>query len=146
MNQNKVNCDQALAFITLILDDETSAVIDISQDFNSEFGESLTIHFQECSPCESEMAHEREVLNTLKKYMTNECCEQAPEELQQRLHEQTELLAAQMAAQAGFAGLNLGGLPGVSTQVTTTYSRTEITIDGETHVEIETSHEIRHDF
>ena len=51
-----------------------------------------------------------------------------------------------MAAAAGFAGMGFGGVPGVSTQVTTTYSRTEITIDGETHVEIETSHEIRHDF
>jgi len=132
-----VNCEQALQSITLFIDNEfTPELID------PQLEASFTIHFQECSPCESEKAHEAQVVKTLKNLLSQECCEAAPEDLHARLLEQTELLAAQMAAQAATPF----GAPGVSTQVTTTYSRTEITIDGETHVEIETSHEIRHDF
>ena len=138
-----VNCEQALQSITLFIDNEfTPELID------PQLEASFTIHFQECLPCESEKAHEEQVVKTLKNLLSQECCEAAPEDLQARLREQTELLAAQMAAQAAMGGFGVMpfGVPGVSTQVTTTYSRTEITIDGETHVEIETSHEIRHDF
>ena len=143
-----INCQDALAAITFFIDHGNmldNPATEISFEF-SEMAPSLFIHFQECSPCEAEKVHEERVVRALKSALASECCEQAPEDLQQRLIAQTELLAAQMAAAAGFAGMGFGGVPGVSTQVTTTYSRTEITIDGETHVEIETSHEIRHDF
>lgn len=151
-----INCQDALAAITFFIDhgnvlnnpaslNSSDIATEISFEF-SEMAPSLFIHFQECSPCEAEKVHEERVVRALKSALASECCEQAPEDLQQRLIAQTELLAAQMAAAAGFAGMGFGGVPGVSTQVTTTYSRTEITIDGETHVEIETSHEIRHDF
>jgi anti-sigma factor (TIGR02949 family) len=127
-----VNCEQALQSITLFIDNEfTPEMID------PQLEASFTIHFQECPPCESEKAHEAQVVKTLKNLLSQECCEAAPADLHARLLQQTEFLAAQMAAEAGL---------GMSTQVTTTYSRTEITIDGETHIEIETSHEIRHDF
>jgi anti-sigma factor (TIGR02949 family) len=138
-----VNCEQALQSITLFIDNEfTPELID------PQLEASFTIHFQECSPCESEKAHEAQVVKTLKNLLSQECCEAAPEDLHARLLEQTELLAAQMAAPAALGSMGgMGfGVPGISTQVTTTFSRTEITIDGETHIEIETSHEIRHDF
>jgi len=141
-----VNCEQALQSITLFIDNEFTPDL-----LDPQLEASFTIHFRECPPCESEKAHEEQVVKTLKNLLSQECCEAAPDDLQARLLEQTELLAAQMAAQAAMGQMGgLGGMPfgvpGISTQVTTTYSRTEITIDGETHVEIETSHEIRHDF
>lgn len=145
-----INCQDALAAITFFIDHgdalkNPTTATEISFEF-SEMAPALFIHFQECSPCEAEKVHEERVVRALKSALASECCEEAPEELHSRLLAQTELLAAQMAAAAGFAGMGFSGVPGVSTQVTTTYSRTEITIDGETHVEIETSHEIRHDF
>jgi hypothetical protein len=51
--------------------------------------------------------------------------------LQSRIAKQTALLASQMFS---------------PTQVITEYRRTETTINGETHIEIETTHEIRRDF
>jgi len=139
----EVGCQEALQSIILFIDNEIQPEI-----IDSQVGTSLTLHFQECPPCESEKAHEAQVVQTLKNLLSQECCEAAPEDLHQRLLQQTELLAAQMAAEAALGSMGgMGfGIPGISTQVTTTFSRTEITIDGETHIEIETSHEIRHDF
>lgn len=133
-----VNCQDALSAITFFIDNSFDNGTDGTPIIEFENGPALLIHFQECSPCEAEKIHEERVIAALKSALAQECCEQAPADLYQRLVSQTEFLAAQMAASAGFTG--------VSTQVTTTYSRTEITIDGEMHVEIETSHEIRHDF
>jgi hypothetical protein len=77
------------------------------------------------------MEHERQVLARMKSLLADECCEQAPEDLQSRIAKQTALLASQMFS---------------PTQVITEYRRTETTINGETHIEIETTHEIRRDF
>ncbi len=56
-----------------------------------------------------------------------------------RIHNQVNALAAELAQAEtiGFMG---------QTEIITKYSRTEITIDGETQIEIETSHEIWRDF
>ena len=139
-NAHSLNCDQVLQSMLLFLDHELTDPVATT---------ALTIHFKECPPCNEEMTHEEKVLGTLKSLLSRECSEKAPEDLAANLAEQTAQLAAAMAAQAatesGFGPIP-GFIPGASTQITTTYRRTEVTIDGETHVEIETSHEIRHEF
>ena len=137
---HSLNCDQVLQSMLLFLDHELTDPVATT---------ALTIHFKECPPCNEEMTHEEKVLGTLKSLLSRECNEKVPEDLAANLAEQTAQLAAAMADQAaaesGFGPIP-GFIPGASTQITTTYSRTEVTIDGETHVEIETSHEIRHEF
>jgi hypothetical protein len=68
--------------------------------------------------------------------LTRSCFETAPTELHDRIHSQLSALEAQIIAQQGFVA---------QTEIFTQYSRTEITVDGETQI-IETTHEIRRDF
>jgi len=139
-NNPSMNCDQVLQSLLLFIDHELTDPTATT---------ALTVHFQECPPCNEEMEHEQKVISTLKSLLARECNEPAPDDLAAKLAEQTAHLAATMASRSA-AGNIFGSLPGyipgASTQITTTYSRTEVTIDGETHVEIETSHEIRHEF
>ena len=58
----------------------------------------------------------------------------SPHSLQEKVTDQIKELGAR--EMAGFT----------QTEIITQYRRTEITIDGETQIEIETSHEIRRDF
>ena len=80
------------------------------------------------------METERRALNLIRTLLTRSCCETAPATLQERIAHQLHEL--QIQELAGYA----------QTEIITQYRRTEITIDGETQIEIETSHEIRRDF
>jgi hypothetical protein len=116
------NCESMMQALILFIDNELS-------DVNE--AQALQLHLQQCPPCQVEMEHESRVINQLKNLLAASCCESAPEELNRRIAAQTALLAAQMSN---------------PTQVITEYRRTETTINGETLIEIQTTHEIRRDF
>ena len=80
------------------------------------------------------MEIERQALNLIRQLLSRACCEIAPETLRDRVVEQVKALGEQEPV--GFA----------QTEIITQYRRTEITIDGATQIEIETSHEIRRDY
>lgn len=120
--EDQMECSDVMLALILFIDDEIHDEIQV---------ETFQTHFQQCPECLSEMEHERQVLARMKSLLTDECCEQAPEDLNSRIAQQTALLASQMFS---------------PTQIITEYRRTETTINGETHIEIETTHEIRRDF
>ena len=117
-----MECNEVMHALILFIDNEMQDEIQV-QTFQG--------HFEECPQCLTEMEHERQVLTRMKALLSDECCEQAPDDLQSRIAKQTALLAAQMFS---------------PTQIITEYRRTETTFNGETHIEIETTHEIRRDF
>ena len=117
-----MECNEVMHALILFIDNEIHDATQV---------ETFQSHFEECLQCLTEMEHERQVLARMKSLLSDECCEQAPEDLQIRIAQQTALLASQMFS---------------PTQVITEYRRTETTINGETHIEIETTHEIRRDF
>ena len=120
--EDLMECNEVMRAVILFIDNEI-------HDDNQV--QTFQTHFQQCPECLTEMEHERQVLTRMKSLLSDECCEQAPDELQIRIAQQTALLAAQMFS---------------PTQIITEYRRTETTINGETHIEIETTHEIRRDF
>jgi len=97
--------------------------IDNEIDDSATFNE-IAFHLQDCQGCRGEM-------ETL---LTRSCCESAPSSLQ----EQIALRLAELA--------NQEMITSSQSEIITQYRRTEITIDGQTSIEIETSHEIRRDF
>jgi mycothiol system anti-sigma-R factor len=118
-----ISCDQCQESLILFIDNE----IEDSATFNA-----IAFHLQECLDCQNRFELERRTVNLMRALLTRSCCETAPQTLQERvIHQLHQLQYAQMA---GF------------TEIITQYSRTEITIDGETQIEIETSQEIRRDF
>lgn len=129
-NEFAVQCSQVLNSIVLFIDNE----IDDSAQFNS-----IAFHLQKCDLCRGAMELERQQLQIVQSLLTRSCCETAPEELLVRIHNQVNALAAELSQAEAI------GLVG-QTEIITKYSRTEITIDGETQIEIETSHEIWRDF
>jgi mycothiol system anti-sigma-R factor len=120
--EDLMECNEVMHALILFIDNEIEDAIQV-QIFQN--------HFEQCPQCLTEMEHERQVLTRMKSLLSDECCEQAPQDLQSRIAKQTALLASQMFS---------------PTQVITEYRRTETTINGETHIEIETTHEIRRDF
>jgi len=99
---------------------------------------------------------ERKQISLLRELLTRSCVETTPETLEEQIVMQIRSLAARMQVPGFFSFGGLGGLgamgafsdipgPG-TTQIYSQYQRTEITIDGETTIEIEESHEIRRDF
>jgi mycothiol system anti-sigma-R factor len=129
-NEFAVQCNQVLNSIVLFIDNE----IEDSAQFNA-----VAFHLKECDGCRDVMELERQQLQMVQTMLTRSCCETAPQELIVRIHNQVNALAAELAQAEtiGFMG---------QTEIITKYSRTEITIDGETQIEIETSHEIWRDF
>ncbi|MEN9735633.1 MAG: hypothetical protein RL129_343 [Actinomycetota bacterium] len=119
-NDPLFNCMRALQEMLLYIDNELA-------DLNQKL--ALENHLEECQPCHSELEHEMAVIAQLKKSLSNECSEAAPNELNDRIAQQTAFLAAQMNG------------PQIITEIRTT----ETTIIGDTVIEIET-HEIRRDF
>lgn len=117
-----MECNEIMHALILFIDNEIQDEIQV-QIFQA--------HFKECPQCLTEMEHERQVLTRMKALLSDECCEQAPDDLRSRIENQTALLASQMFS---------------PTQIITEYRRTETTFNGETHIEIETTHEIRRDF
>lgn len=124
---HETGCNEVLTALILFIDNEI-------QDANQT--RALEVHFQECPPCLQEMEHERKVLATMKSLLGNECREEAPQELHDRIKAQTALLAAQMGSAGQFV------TEFRHTQTTTVYNDgvNEVTIE-ETHIEIETNNE-----
>jgi mycothiol system anti-sigma-R factor len=106
-----MECNEVMHALILFIDNEIQDEIQV-QIFQS--------HFEECLQCLTEMEHERQVLTRMKSLLADECCEQAPEDLQARIAQQTALLAAQMFS---------------PTQIITEYRRTETTFNGEAIVD-----------
>lgn len=129
-NEFAAQCNQVLNSILLFIDNE----IEDSAQFNA-----VAFHLQECDGCRDVMELERRQLQMVQSLLNRSCCETAPAELLVRIAGQVSALAAELsqAEAIGFVG---------QTEIITKYSRTEITIDGETQIEIETSHEIWRDF
>lgn len=117
-------CDQIIPNIILYIDHEI---------FDSNQLTAVEIHFSECPPCKGEMERELASLTLMKNLLTRSCIEEAPQSLHEKLFEQTHYLHKQLAAQEALIH---------TTYTETTY--TEITIDGETQIEI--TREIRREF
>ena len=81
------------------------------------------------------------MFNTLNRHLTYWFKTTQIKSLEEEIVMQIRSLAARMQA-PGFFGVGGAG----TTQIFSQYQRTEITIDGETTIEIEESHEIRRDF
>lgn len=122
---NAMECNDCQESLILFIDNE----IEDSATFNQ-----IAFHLQECEECRNELELERRALNLVRSLLSRSCCETAPSTLQERIAQQ--LLELQAAEMAGYT----------QTEIITQYRRTEITIDGQTQIEIETSHEIRRDF
>lgn len=122
---NVIHCQQCQDSMLVFIDNE----IEDSAIFNQ-----IAFHLQECLSCRTQMELERQTLNMIRVLLNRACCEVAPETLQERVADQIRQLSA--SEPAGFT----------QTEIITQYRRTEITIDGATQIEIETSHEIRRDF
>jgi hypothetical protein len=120
-----IPCDKCCESLVLFIDNE----IDDSAIFNE-----IAFHLQDCQGCRGEMESQRAALNLIQSLLTRSCCESAPSSLQ----EQIALRLAELASQEIYAS--------TQSEIITQYRRTEITIDGQTSIEIETSHEIRRDF
>lgn len=120
-----IPCDKCCESLVLFIDNE----IDDSATFNE-----IAFHLQDCQGCRGEMESQRAALNLIQSLLSRSCCESAPSSLQ----EQIALRLAELA--------NQEMLTSSQSEIITQYRRTEITIDGQTSIEIETSHEIRRDF
>ena len=120
-----IPCDKCCESLVLFIDNE----IDDSATFNE-----IAFHLQDCQGCRREMESQRAALNLIQSLLTRSCCESAPSSLQ----EQIALRLAELA--------NQEMITSSQSEIITQYRRTEITIDGQASIEIETSHEIRRDF
>ena len=120
-----IPCAKCCESLVLFIDNE----IDDSATFNE-----IAFHLQDCQGCRGEMESQRAALNLIQSLLTRSCCESAPSSLQ----EQIALRLAELA--------NQEMITSSQSEIITQYRRTEITIDGQTSIEIETSHEIRRDF
>jgi mycothiol system anti-sigma-R factor len=120
-----IPCSKCSESLVLFIDNE----IDDSATFNE-----IAFHLQDCQGCRGEMESQRAALNLIRTLLTRSCCESAPSSLQEQIALRlTDLANQEMAATS-------------ASEIITQYRRTEITIDGQTSIEIETSHEIRRDF
>ena len=122
-NAHQLPCDQILQTLVLYIDHELPS----EQEY-----QVYQIHFQECPPCNEMMVYESQALAFMQNLLRNTCNEEAPEDLHQRIRQQTEALAGQ--TQVGFFSS--------STTIT------NFTFDGTTSIQFtqEITHEIRHDF
>jgi hypothetical protein len=142
-----LTCRTVLASIHPFIDNQ----IEDSAVFNA-----IAFHLQGCADCAMRTERERKQISLLRELLTRSCVETTPETLEEQIVTQIRSLAARMQVPGFFSFGGLGGLgamgafsdipgPG-TTQIYSQYQRTEITIDGETTIEIEESHEIRRDF
>lgn len=122
---NTIPCQQCQESLIVFIDNE----IEDSAIFNQ-----MAFHLQECPSCRHQMELERQAMNMIRTLLARACYETAPEGLHERVAHQIHELSARELT--GFT----------QTEIITQYRRTEITVDGATQIEIETSHEIRRDF
>jgi len=124
---NLIPCERVLPNIVLYIDHEI---------FDNQELSAVEIHFGECDPCRGQMEKENAALKLMRNLLCNAMNESAPEELNQRINQQTEDLYNQMLQE------------GDSDQITEiTYTQTtytEFTSDGATQIEI--TSEIRRQF
>jgi mycothiol system anti-sigma-R factor len=122
-NPQKLTCDEILQTLFQYLDHELPS----DQQYLT-----YQFHFQDCVPCNEIMIHESQVLTILKDLLQGSCNERAPQDLHDRIREQTQTLAGQ----------NQVGYFSSSTTIT------NFTFDGATSIQVtqEFTHEIRHDF
>ena len=122
-NPEELSCDEILQTLFLYLDHELPS----EQQYLI-----YQYHFQECPPCNELKNHEGEVLTFIKGLLQGSCNEQAPDDLHNRIKEQT----------AALSGQNQIGYYSSSTTIT------NVTFDGATSIQVtqEFTHEIRHDF
>jgi hypothetical protein len=120
-----INCLQCQEWLIPFIDNQ----IEDSAIFNE-----IAFHLQDCADCRNQLEIERRTIDVVRALLVRTCCETAPTTLQERIAHQLHLI--QLQQMAGYS----------QTEIITQYRRTEITIDGQTQIEIETSHEIRRDF
>ena len=122
-NPQKLTCDEILQTLYQYLDHELPS----DQQYLT-----YQFHFQDCLPCNEIMIHESQVLTILKDLLQGSCNERAPQDLHDRIREQTQTLAGQ----------NQIGYYSSSTTIT------NFTFDGATSIQVtqEFTHEVRHDF
>lgn len=124
---NFISCDQVLPNIVLYIDHE---ILD-NQQLNL-----VEIHFGECPACRTQMEQENATITLMRNLLCNALSEEAPQELNHRIHQQTENLYNQMMQVTDSQGFT------EITYTQTTY--TEISADGATQIEI--TSEIRREF
>jgi len=122
-NSAHLPCDQILQTLVLFIDHELPS----EQEY-----QSYMTHFQECADCNEEMLHESTAVAFLKELLQMNCNEQAPQELHDRILQQTEELAGQSQVQFFSSSTTI----------------TNFTFDGTTSIQVtqEFTQEIRHDF
>lgn len=129
MNQpiNFISCDQVLPNIVLYIDHE---ILD-NQQLNL-----VEIHFGQCLTCRTQMEQENATITLMRNLLCNALNEEAPQELNNRIHQQTEDLYNQM--------MQASDSPGFTEITYTQTTYTEISADGATQIEI--TSEIRREF
>lgn len=128
MNQEN-SCNNFLPSLILYVDNEINDSVEL---------DTFTLHFQGCVPCQQTLENERSQVLLLRQLLNRSCLVEAPATLHEAIATAIEDLHQQLLTeQLAEAG---------QTEIITQYQRTEITIDGEIQIEIETSHEIRRDF
>ncbi len=129
MNQpiNFISCDQVLPNIVLYIDHE---ILD-NQQLNL-----VEIHFGQCPTCRTQMEQENANITLMRNLLCNALNEEAPQELNNRIHQQTEDLYNQM--------MQASDSPGFTEITYTQTTYTEISADGATQIEI--TSEIRREF
>ena len=129
MNQqnNFISCDHVLPNIVIYIDHE---ILD-NQQLNL-----VEIHFGECHGCRNQMEQENAAITLMRNLLCNALNEEAPQELNHRIHKQTEDLYNQMMQATETQPFT------EITYTQTTY--TEISADGATQIEI--TSEIRREF
>ena len=129
MNQpiNFISCDQVLPNIVLYIDHE---ILD-NQQLNL-----VEIHFGQCPTCRTQMEQENATITLMRNLLCNALNEEAPQELNNRIHQQTEDLYNQM--------MQASDSPGFTEITYTQTTYTEISADGATQIEL--TSEIRREF
>jgi len=104
-----------MSFIEIQCGDVLSSVIFIIEGELEQIPQAQAIesHLTTCTPCAAEIEHERLMHQLLQNVLKRSCDEKAPDDLHQSIHRQ---LRAQMAG-------------GASTEVVTSFSMTEISIE-----------------
>jgi hypothetical protein len=126
-NSNFMQCEQVLPNIVLYIDHE---ILDEQQL------SAVELHFGVCQDCRNQMEQESAALVLIKNLLCNALNEETPENLFDRITQQTEDLYKQMKQSSQLSGIT------EITYTQTTY--TEITSDGATQIEI--TSEIRREF
>jgi len=130
-NHHDVACVEIQPLIVLFIDQEI---------FDAHQLDIVEVHFGECPPCKGEMERESKALQIMRNLLSRSCNEVAPDSLHERLVEQTRLLHQELVANAESAYFQKNATQTTITE--TTY--TEISIDGQTQIEI--TREIRREF